>query len=100
MNYYPGYYYIPYNQMSTGNGLIQNILGGLKKTNWSNILTNIQKTLSIVNQTIPMVKQISPMINNTKTMFKIMNEFKKTDTKKEIKNNEKKIVENYPQFYI
>ncbi len=106
MNYFPGYYnYIPYNTMSTSNGLINNILGNLKKTNWSNILSNIQKTLNIVNQTIPMIKQVTPMINNAKTMFKIMNEFKKTDTKKVDKketNNtqEKKIEENYPQFFI
>lgn len=104
MNYFPGYFnYMPYNTMSTSNGLIHNILSGIKKTNWSGILTNIQKTLNIVNQTIPMIKQVSPMINNTKTMFKIMNEFKKTDTNKikKIEKQEKKIEDNnYPQFFI
>ena len=100
MNYFPEYYYMPYNQMSTGNGLIKNILGNIKKTNWSNILTNIQKTLNIVNQTIPMVKQISPMVKNAKTMFKVMNEFKKSDTKSNEKKEEKKTEENYPQFFI
>ena len=44
------------------------------------MLSNVQKTLGVVNQAIPMVKQISPIIGNAKTMFRIMNEFKKVDT--------------------
>lgn len=39
--------------------------------NWSNILTNTQKSLGIINQAIPLVYQVKPMINNAKTMFKI-----------------------------
>ena len=35
------------------------------------------------------------MVNNAKTMFKVMNEFKKVDTpKKEIKNETKKTTKN------
>ena len=45
----------------------------------SNFLNGTQKVLNIANQTIPLVKQVKPVIGNAKTMFKIMNEFKKTD---------------------
>jgi len=58
--------------------------------NWSTILTNTQKTLNIVNQTIPLVKQVGPVVNNAKTMFKVMNEFKKVETPK---NNTSKTIE-------
>ena len=48
--------------------------------NFSNILTNTNKTLNIINQVIPIIKQATPLVKNTKTMFKVMNEFKKVDT--------------------
>ena len=66
-----------------------------------------------------MVKQVSPIVNNAKTMFKIMNEFKKVDTpaptnnqtntssKQEQNNNETNIDNNSidtnnngPTFFI
>ena len=58
--------------------------------------SNVQKTLGIVNQAIPMVKQVSPIVNNAKTMFKIMNEFKKVDTpiKSTTENKNKETNEN------
>lgn len=62
---------------STSKGLFSKFLGGL---NWSTILNNTQKTLGIVNQTIPVIKQISPVMKNAKTMFKVMNEFKRIDS--------------------
>lgn len=80
-------YYMPYFNMSpnvapmisrgASRGLFSRLLGGI---NWSSILSNTQKTLGIVNQAIPMVKQISPMMKNAKTMFKVMNEFKRIET--------------------
>lgn len=85
MNYYMPFNTIPY---ETGNtGLLSRIFkNGI---NWSSILTNTQKTLNIINQTIPVIKQVKPVVNNAKTMFKIMNEFKKVDTPKETNNSNK-----------
>lgn len=79
MNFsFPYSYPIPYRlpAANTGN-FITKIFGNLK---FSNILNGASKTLNFVNQTIPVIKQISPMINNAKTMFNVLNEFKKTDT--------------------
>ena len=58
------------------------LLSGLFKNglNWGAILSNTQKTLGIVNQAIPVIKQVSPVLKNAKTMFKVMNEFKRVDT--------------------
>ena len=76
MNYYLPFNSIPYETQSTG------ILSRIFRNgiNWSSILTNTQKTLNIINQTIPVIKQVKPVVNNAKTMFKVMNEFKKVDT--------------------
>lgn len=91
MNYYFPYGTIPYIENTTKTGLLNKIF----KTgiNWSSILSNTQKTLNVVNQTIPVIKQMGPMVNNAKTMFKIMNEFKKVDTPKQKKQENKKIIE-------
>ena len=84
MNYYYPYMNIP----TSSTGLLSKIFkNGI---NWSTILTNTQKTLNIVNQTIPLVKQVGPVVNNAKTMFKVMNEFKKVETPK---NNTSKTIE-------
>jgi len=93
-------YYLPYSNfpaMAT-NTAQTGILSRIFKNgiNWSTILTNAQKTLNIVNQTIPVIKQMRPVVNNAKTMFKIMNEFKKVDTPQPNKNqqyNKEKIIE-------
>lgn len=89
-------YYVPYFNMypsmvtptlsnaATTGGLFSRLLG--RGLNWSSILSNTQKTLGIVNQAIPMFKQMSPVVKNAKTMFKIMNEFKKEDTSNNIVN--------------
>ena len=76
MNFYNPYMYtIPTSQNV---GLLGRLFG---KTgiSISNFLNGTQKVLNIANQTIPLVKQVKPVIGNAKTMFKIMNEFKKTD---------------------
>ena len=81
MNYYAPYFgYVPYATAPASRGILGGILSSIRGVNWSGMLSNIQKTLGVVNQAIPMVKQVSPMIGNAKTMFKIMNEFKKVDT--------------------
>ena len=88
MNYYSPYFgYTPFTSTTTNRGIFSSLLGGVKNMNWSGILSNIQKTLGIVNQAIPMVKQVSPIMQNAKTMFKIMNEFKKVDSPVSNKNN-------------
>ena len=80
MNYYfpygmTGYPYFSVPRTSTG--LFSRIFrNGI---NWSSILNGTQRTLNIINQTIPTIKQITPVVRNAKTMFKVMNEFKKTD---------------------
>ena len=82
MNYYMPYFNMAPNVIPStigrgaSKGLFSKLLSGL---NWSSILNNTQKTLGIVNQAIPMVKQISPVMKNAKTMFRVMNEFKKVD---------------------
>lgn len=102
-------YYFPYTNMpTTSTGLLSKIFkNGI---NWSTILTNTQKTLNIVNQTIPLIKQAGPVMNNAKTMFKLMNEFKKVETpekqKKIKKTQNNEIIEkqesnntNNPTFF-
>lgn len=83
MNYYmPFMSYVPQTQSV---GLFSRLFkNGI---NWGTILSNTQKTLNIINQAIPVIKQAGPIVNNAKTMFKIMNEFKKVDVplrKKEV----------------
>lgn len=84
---------------------------GIKKINWSSLLTNTQKTLNIINQAIPIVYQVKPIINNAKTMFKVINAVKEDDeitntsydNNKEEKNTHEQVNKNYdngPIFYI
>lgn len=80
MNYYNPYFSAyPYiaPMEATRTGLFSRLLGGV---NLSSILSGTQKTLNIVNQTIPLVKQATPILKNAKTMFRVMNEFKKVET--------------------
>ena len=120
MNYYMPYFNMSPNMISpivgrsASRGLFSKLLGGL---NWSSILNNTQKTLGIVNQAIPMVKQISPVVKNAKTMFKVMNEFKRVDSTttasnektsnehivqstKATENNYNNITDGGPTFFI
>ena len=86
-------YYFPYNMgypmvnvpRASSTGLFSRIFrNGI---NWSGILNGTQRTLNIINQTIPTIKQISPIVKNAKTMFKVMNEFKKVDTPSSTNSN-------------
>ena len=91
MNYYNPYFY----------GLSSNSLNNSaslgSKINFSSILTNTQKIVGIINQTIPVIKQAGPVVKNAKTMFKVMNEFKKVESPKIIQNNVNN-VNNVNQF--
>lgn len=80
MNYYNPYMFYPYSTLSTptSTGLLGGTLG--RGFSFSSLLNGAQKTLNFVNQAIPVVKQVSPMMKNAKTMFRVMNEFKKVDT--------------------
>jgi len=128
MNYYNPYFYtMPSNLVSAAPkvGLLSRLFGGRNIT-FGSILSGTQKTLGTINQIIPIVKQARPLMSNAKTMFKVMNEFKRFDSspaktnsfrKKEtiVKNNiteelvsEKKETQNYesneyfngPTFFI
>ncbi len=105
MNYYYPYYNMyPYINTAIKPSLLSRIFGGIKGINFSSILSGTQKTLNIVNQTIPLVKQVSPVMKNAKTMFKVMNEFKRINTPSSSKNNN--IVQNKannndgPKFFV
>jgi hypothetical protein len=76
----------------------------LSKLSLSSIINGTSKTLNVINQTIPVVKQMSPIMKNLKTMFNVMNEFKKSDTsnKEVIEEKEVKSITNNngPTFFI
>lgn len=75
MNYYNPYFYA---MNSPKIGLLGRLFGSTG-VSISNFLNGTQRVLNIANQTIPLVKQVKPIIGNAKTMFRVMNEFKKTD---------------------
>lgn len=89
MNYYPYFNSMPYIPTTTvaKPGLFKSLFGSV---NLSSIINGTQKTLNLVNQTIPLIKQAGPVINNAKTMFRVMNEFKKSDTTVPLKENVEK----------
>ena len=79
MNYYNPYFNIyPYTAPASTSLIGRAIGGGGIK--WGSILSGTQKVLGVANQAIPMIKQVKPVVKNARTMFKVMNEFKKTDT--------------------
>lgn len=94
MNYFNPYY-MSYPTMSAAPkaGLLKSLFGNI---NFSSILSGTSKTLNVVNQAIPIVKQAGPIMKNAKTMFRVMNEFKKVDNpvKNEIKNTNEVKVDN------
>ena len=94
MNYYNPYFYtVPYPQPS----LFNRLFGGIS---FNKILNGTERALNFANQAIPLVKQVKPMIGNAKTIFKIMNEFKRTENKK-TNNIEKSntFSNNGPKFF-
>lgn len=80
MNYYNPYMFMPASFNVPKAGIISRIFGsnGLKL---GSILNGTQRVLNFTNQLIPVVKQVQPMVKNAKTMFRVMNEFKKSDNK-------------------
>lgn len=78
MNYYNPYFGIYPQAAASSSGLLGRLFGGGIK--WSSLLSGTQKVLGVANQAIPVIRQISPVMKNAKTMFKVMNEFKKVDT--------------------
>ena len=81
MNYYNPYLFnVPATfSVPRAGGFFSNLFrgGGIRL---GSILSGTQRVLGFANQLIPVVKQVQPMFKNAKTMFKVMNEFKKTDT--------------------
>lgn len=90
MNYYNPYFNMyPYASLAntaTNTGLLGRAVGG-GGIKWSSILSGTQKVLGIANQAIPMIKQVTPVMKNARTMFRVMNEFKKVDTPVSTNNN-------------
>ena len=89
MNYYNPYFYtVPMGiaESAPKVGLLSRIFGKSSIT-FSSILNGTQKVLNVANQAIPLVKQARPMVNNAKTMFRIMNEFKRSDIKQKKNSN-------------
>ena len=101
MNYNPYFYGVP--TTVAQKGLLSSLFGGI---NLQSVIANTSKTLNVINQTIPIIKQAKPILNNARTMFKVMNEFKKVETPT-INNVEKKVeikktdfVDNKPVFFM
>ena len=79
MNYYNPYFYTIPNSISTPKAGLLSRLFGKSGVTIGNILNGTQRALNFANQAIPLVKQVRPMIGNARTMFKVMNEFKRTE---------------------
>ena len=95
MNFYNPYMTaMPYANMGARAGLFSRLFRN--GFSFSSLLSGTQKTLNFVNQAIPAIKQISPIVKNAKTMFKVMNEFKKPD-KKVSSNNQNNHINNTKQ---
>lgn len=88
MNYYNPYYMMA--PIATARPSLFGALSrGIGRGGFSlgSIINGTQRTLGLVNQAIPVVKQISPVVKNARTMFRVMNEFKKTDAPVNTSNN-------------
>ena len=97
MNFYNPYFY----SMPTETG----ISSLLSRFSLRSLINGTSKTLNFVNQAIPVVKQVSPIMKNLKTMFNVMNEFKKNDIDNTINTNSNnrediKINNNNPTFFL
>lgn len=79
MNYYNPYFGVYPTATASSPGLLGRLFGG-GGIKWGSLLSGTQKVLGVANQAIPVIRQISPVMKNAKTMFKVMNEFKKVDT--------------------
>ena len=99
MNYYNPFFNVFPSQLA--NNSSRSLFGSLtrKSFSWSNLISGAQKTLNLINQAIPVIKQASPIVKNAKTMFKVMNEFKRFDISsvnkdKTVNNSSNDIEEN------
>jgi len=106
MNYYNPYYMF-YPMPMARPGLFSALRGSLRGINFNSIFNGTQRTLNVINQAIPLVKQVTPVMKNAKTMFRVMNEFKKTDNPRRSTNNyniaNKNSHEEYgegPKFFV
>ncbi len=79
MNYYNPYFGFYPTAASSTPGLFARLFGG-NGIRWGSLLSGTQRVLGVANQAIPVIRQMSPVFKNAKTMFKVMNEFKKVDT--------------------
>lgn len=95
MNYYNPYFYTIPNAVTAAPrvGLFSRLFGNTGIT-LSGILNGTQRALNFANQAIPLVKQVKPMIGNAKTMFKVMNEFKKAEKPNKNSNISEKNINN------
>ena len=84
MNYYNPYFFTtPLVTDTTRTSLFSRLFGGLT---FGRVLNGTQRALTFANQAIPFVKQVKPIIGNAKTIFKVMNEFKKTESPRKNRN--------------
>lgn len=86
-------------------GLFSRFAGLAKGFSFSSFLDGAQKTLGVINQAIPIVYQVKPMFRNARTMFRIADELKNSDTLETVKvdNNVQSSTlnnTNKPIFYI
>lgn len=97
MNYYNPYFYsMPiYNTQKVG--LLSRIFG--RNVTFSSILNGSQKVLNVASEAIPLIEKVKPMANNAKTMFKIMNEFKRNEIKSSPTIKEERHTNNNPTFF-
>lgn len=75
MNFYNPYYF----PVSTGYGSSFSSLFG-RGFSFSSLLNGAQRALGLFNQALPLIKEAAPMMKNARTMFRVMNEFKKIDS--------------------
>lgn len=103
MNYYNPYFYgMPMSNIvssPTKVGFLSKIFGNSGIT-LGGILNGTQRALNFANQAIPLIKQVKPMVGNAKTMFKVMNEFKRVEKPKKQNNSNNTNITNNKQDNI
>ena len=89
----------------------KSLFGGLfSKFSLNGFLNGTSKTLNVINQAIPIYNQVKPMISNAKTMFRVMNAVRSSDSTSTSNNTStntntiqnKNVVEsnNSPTFFM
>ena len=64
------------------------ILEILKKINFSNIISNTNKTLNVIKKSIPVYKQVKPYVTREKTLFQLNNNKNNIKESKPIKDED------------